>query len=201
VHVDSGFAVINEKNSLDYFNSRLVWLPLDIQQQYRNYLTHLRNIFLWLYLVDQEKALSLKAALRGEKLDSEESPAWLFMLDAANNVIRVESTNILKMLGEYGFDFKGNALRHLLRTSALEHKVPTEIINAQLGHWDNGQAPWEKWSFLSTAKMKEKLSPMFESLITEVAFQPLEGIGALREDYDDLEELENIQTAEQISLF
>jgi hypothetical protein len=201
VHVDSGFAVINEKNSLDYFNSRLIWLPPDIQQQYRNYIDHLNNIFLWLYLVDQKKALSLKTVLNGEKLGSEVSPAWLFMLDESNNVIPVENVDIVGKLGEYGFNFKGNALRHLLRTRAIKHKVPTEIINAQLGHWDNGQAPWEKWSFLSTATMKEKLSPFLEDLLAEVAFQSLEGLGALREDYDDLDELENIQTAKQISLF
>lgn len=201
VHNDSGFAVINEKNSLDYFNSRLVWLPPAIQQQYRNYLAHLENIFLWLYIVDRERALSLKASLRSDNVKGKISHSWLFMLDEANNVIPADRTDIIKILGNYGFDFKGNALRHLLRTWAVKYKVPTEIINAQLGHWDNGQAPWEKWSFLSASKMKEKLSPVQEGLLAEVNFRALEGIGSIREVINDLDDLENIQTAEQISLF
>lgn len=201
VHTDTGFAVINEKNSVDYFNSRLIWLPSAIQQQYRNYLTHLNNIYQWLCIVDQEKALSLKASLTSENIKCKVPPAWLFLLDDANTVIPAKSTDMIKKLGEYGFDFKSNALRHLLRTRAVKEKVPTEIINAQLGHWENGQSPWEKWSFLSTVKMKEKLRPVQEGLLAEVNFQSLEGIGARREKLDDLERMENSQAGEQISLF
>ncbi len=200
-HTESGFAIINEKSTVDYFNSRLIWLPPTILEQYQNYLEHLNNIYLWLYIVDREKALALKAALKGGVVAGDMFGSWLFMLDEENRVRPLDTADIVKRLADYGFVFKGNALRHLVRTRAVAQGIPSEIINAQLGHWDNGQAPWEKWSFLTTKKLKHKLSPLFEVMLDDVNFKPIKGVGSTREYHDELGVVENSQIAEQINLF
>jgi hypothetical protein len=202
IDVQSGCALICDKDTGDRYNSRLIWLPDKIIEQYQNYLEHLDHIYRWLFIVDSEKAKALVGAINNKKPGPEVADHWLFFIAEDHSVLRATTERIAEKLNRYGYDFKGNALRHLFRSMAVSKKIAPEIVNAQLGHWENGQEPWGAWSCLRAISLKNSLEGFFEELLKKCHFNPIKGVGSIREHgYSDLGTMEAGEIREQISLF
>jgi len=208
IDLHSGYVQISEKGLVDQANLRQVWVPPQIVTQYRLYLEHLDNVYNWLNIVSPDSAVRLKSVLCGNKADCANVKHWLFFLTETNSVQKITAKEIYRRLKGYGYTFKGNAFRHLLRTEMVRNKVAPEVINAQMGHGENGQEAWGPWSFLTVGILKKELEPFMEGHLERCSVTLVEGVGTTRMDKREYERSKNIMdemetgnSSGQLSLF
>lgn len=73
----TGFAVISDKDGIDYYNARIVWLPPVCMQQYRTYLEHLDCLLPKLEYFDIKAFNSLRYLL-GNPYPTDKIPLFFF---------------------------------------------------------------------------------------------------------------------------
>jgi hypothetical protein len=159
IDVESGFSVIRDKDSVDYYFSRLVWL-LDICiNQLKHYRNHVINIS------NQEPYRSI--ATRGE----------LFFINLPRNeIIPLSVKEITRRLRQKGFQLPPNVQRHLLKSELQEDGCSIEAIETFLGHCNHGLEPWSKNSGMDPLLYKQKLKKDLPKLIKRIGITPLPGL-------------------------
>jgi integrase len=174
---DSEFVVISDKDSDDYYNSRIVWIPDLCQQQLHKYIAHRkamseRLIFLNPQLAERLKGDKISPWSRDKKIEYQ-IPFFFFLNEKAKDV-KVSSTSLSEHL-KWSYELPLNANRHYLRTHLRQLKVPAEIVDAYMGHWEEGQEPFGKYSTLSPLEFKKELKGKLEKLTTNAGWSLLEG--------------------------
>nr|WP_289100243.1 hypothetical protein [uncultured Halomonas sp.] len=68
-----------------------------------------------------------------------------------------------------------NINRHYLHTQLKEKGFSSEVVDAFMGHWDAGQAPWDNYSTFCPREYCELIAPAIEKLMKEQGWKALKG--------------------------
>lgn len=144
IHFATGLGVISDKDDVSFYHSRFVWISEICRQQIINYRRHLQR----LYEVFGLRCPALFKLFK--ELDLQGRPLSLFLISRDNaSLVELGPGIIEKYLGElHQYDLPANSNRHYMKTELMERKCPLEVIEAQLGHWEQGQEPWNRFSNL-----------------------------------------------------
>ena len=174
----TGFAVISDKDGLDYYNSRIVWLPLVCIRQYRLYIDHLEAMLPKLEFLDLEIFNSLNILFSQDR--PEDKLPLFFLLDKHGDSTVIRPTDLWQNIRDnLQYDLPANASRHYLRSNLLERGCPHEVISAFMGHWERGEEPWGRNSALCPTNYAATLSGYLVPLLEEDGWKPFAGIQEL----------------------
>lgn len=143
----TGLLVISDKDFDDYRNARLTWVPPVLHAQLRAY-SRYRD-----------------ALVRCLQLENEDPPFFFFLND--NRRAKPVAPHSLASALRWSSELPLNANRHYLRTRLTEKRVPGEIIDAFMGHWDIGEEPYGPYSALSPAEFKAAIAPALTDILAE----------------------------------
>lgn len=68
-----------------------------------------------------------------------------------------------------------NINRHYLHTQLKERGLSSEMVDAFMGHWDAGQAPWANYSTFCPREYCALIAPAIEKLMAEQGWKALKG--------------------------
>jgi len=168
IDLQTGFAVISDKDSEDWYNSRLVWLPQVCIQQLKYFWEHATRIFSTIHNLDP-KASNLQSKRNRD-----------FTIQAVQFInskgkITTAGPKILAKSVEYFFPLKINSGRHYLRSNLLSRSCPIEIIDAFMGHGERGEEAFGCFSGLSPHEYSEILSEYLVPILDEDGWLALPG--------------------------
>ena len=171
----TGFAAISDKDGLDFYNARIVWLPPVCVQQYTAYLNHLDQLMPKLEYLDLDLFNSVQHILE-YPLPSDKFPLFFFMTPNAKRKV-ITPTDIWKEIRKkLKYEMPENASRHYIRSYLLEVGCPPEYIAAFMGHWERGEEPWGTYSALSPQSYAATLSKFLVRLLSRDGWKPMAGI-------------------------
>lgn len=162
-----GFAVICDKDSDDYYNTRVVWLPEVLLQQLKSYKAHRMAMAERLMLSCPETGQAL--------LENGDAIPFLFYLRKNNKICRVSPTEISREI-DWSSTLPLNANRHYLRTKLREKNVCGEVVDAFMGHWDTGQEPHGRYSSLSPISIQKHIENPLTELLNDACWSVVEGL-------------------------
>lgn len=138
-------------------------------EQFLNYKKHLLKLSHKLYTENNTLRSNILGCLNGKQ-----SLPFLFLLKQENESIRAVniSENSLKEIMPH-WALPLNAHRHLLATKLRDGNASPEMIEYQLGHFQNGTQAIGLASSLSLPDIKVYLSPHIDKLLTKLKFEPL----------------------------
>jgi len=195
---ESNFIVITDKDSDDFYNSRIVWVPDLCMDQIREYSRH-RNALLDKLVLQNTKLADVIKAQRGthgwprktkEKVDN--LPFFFYLRaskvggkddlgqgvdHARGNLIqniKVGPAELSKKIG-WSYLLPINSNRHYLRTRLREKGVAGEMVDAFMGHWERGQEPFGCYSTLSPLAFVESLSTPMSDILNGAGWCVLKG--------------------------
>lgn len=163
---ESGFAVISDKVSADFYQARLVWLPPMCREQLKKYAEHQSRMNHALFTWNQELFFRSRECGFTEKGSKRKNPG-LFYLDTQHNAVEVRPRSLDRYLRHIQFKLPVNANRHYLRTHLRVMGCPLEVLNAFMGHWEMGLEPWGRYAGLSPDTYRRELARYLPDLIKE----------------------------------
>ncbi len=171
----SGFAVLNDKDNEDGYNSRLIWIPPDCLQQLKLFKEHQQNLLCRLSILIPNISARLKNRRRL-------SPGrFMFYAkrddDSGEYLAKPLSPKLLGQKLRDVFALPINANRHYLRSTMLARGCPVEVINAYMGHFERGEEPWGKFSGLSPIAYRNALDHFLTPLMRDDGWAPMSGLG------------------------
>jgi len=170
----TGFCCISDKDDLDYYNARLVWLPEIVRQQLRYYQTHCQHLGERLMLINP--ALAKKLLYHGDALNY--AIPFLFLMKPNGRLLKLTPDEIKRRLSDL-FRVPCNVNRSYLRNRLRELGCSGEIVNYFLGHWENGEEPFGTYATLSPIDYRNEIAPRLNTLLEEDGWRCLEGFGRL----------------------
>lgn len=172
---ETGFAVISDKDGLDYYNARIVWLPPVCIKQYCLYIDHLEAFMPLLEHLDLEAFNALKIMFYQDR--PEDKLPLFFLLDKHGDSTKITPTDLWKNIREnLRYNLPANASRHYLRSLFLEKGCPPEIIAAFMGHWERGEEPWGRFSALSPTNYSSTIAKHLVPILADDGWGPIAGI-------------------------
>lgn len=166
----TGFCCISDKDDLDFYNARLVWLPKQVRQQLRHYQAHCQCLGERLILINPK--LARKLLTHGETADS--SVPFLFLMKPNGRLLKLTPEEIKHQLSDI-FKVPCNANRSYLRNRLREMGCSGEIVNYFLGHWENGQEPFGLYATLSPMDYQAEIEPRLTQLLADDGWRCIEG--------------------------
>jgi hypothetical protein len=175
---ETGFLVISDKDSDDYYNSRLVYLPMLCRKQITHYSNYKKLLAEKLILTNPELSKGLIQPIDykwSKTITSNQDLPFFFFLKGSYKQQSVRPL-LMHEMTEWITDLPLNANRHYLRTHLRELNVPGEFIDAFMGHWEFGQEPYGKYSSLSPLSYIEILKKPIEILLNKADWVEISGI-------------------------
>lgn len=174
---ETSFLVISDKDSDDYYNSRLVWLPQVCRNQISFYSKYRLFLAEKLILTNLELAKKLlKPDLYSwsqPKKNEDQLPFFFFLKDFyKNKPVRPIS---LHEMTDWITDIPLNANRHYLRTHLREQGVSADYVDSFMGHWDSGQEPYGEYSTLSPLSFIHDIKAPLEKLLDDAGWKAIKG--------------------------
>lgn len=157
----TGFCVIRDKSSAEFYHSRLVWLPELCIKQLESYYLHLETI----------KKCSVLPIIETSRKDG-----IYFFLTPDGRRETVRPANLKTHLAKFGFHLPVNVSRHFLKSELQENGCPSEIVEILLGHWRLGQEGWARASALHPWDFKSELARHLPPLMNRLGLTHLEGL-------------------------
>lgn len=191
IHFASGLGAISDKDDEARYHSRLVWISDECQKQivyYRQHLQRLYEIFslespalfrLFKDLHQDGRPLNLfrfqqKKTGQHEELSAESgAPAQKPQIVLEE----LKPSNIETLLSEppHEYFLPANAHRHHLKNALLDSGCPGEVIEAQLGHWELGQEPWNRFSNLHPREFSRQLEKHLAKILKDDGWVAIAG--------------------------
>ena len=166
----TGFACISDKDDLDYYNARLVWLPEIVRKQLQYYQHHCQILGERLMLINPR--LARKLVKHGQTI--EYSTPFLFMMKPNGHLLKLTPAEIKKQLNAI-FPVPCNVNRSYLRNRLRELGCPGEIVNYFLGHWENGEEPFGPYATLSPLDYRDQIAPLLETILNDDGWRIIKG--------------------------
>ncbi len=182
----SRFAVISDKDTDDFYHTRIVWLPKLVIAQIGYWRKHWEifrtrclnrvNPNLFRSLMDEKRRYRAgeKPLVRRTRRDIRSHVEGLFIFNAGGRAFPLRP-GIIKHYTGSKFFLPANAGRHYLRSRLLEENCPAEIVAAFMGHWERGEEPWGRYSAMSPQQYKQALAPCLNRIIKECGWEPQRG--------------------------
>ncbi|NOU13459.1 MAG: hypothetical protein HOO92_05735 [Methylococcaceae bacterium] len=166
----TGFCCISDKDNLDYYNARLVWLPVLVREQLLHYQMHCQYLGERLILISPKVARQLLA--HGEHLDYR--LPFLFLMKPNGRLLKLTPEEIKKQLSDI-FKVPCNVNRRYLRNRLREMGCSGEIVNYFLGHWENGEEPFGCYASLSPSEYRSEIEPHLTQIFEEDGWRCIQG--------------------------
>ncbi len=176
VDATTGIAVISDKDSEDYYNTHIVWLPPELQRQLAEYTLHLDALQRYLAILDPKNAQSRLVQVEpplfpgadrtAHQTHNKQRVPMLFLMADSGGIRALSSGEIKSRLSDFS-SLPVNANRHYLRSHLRRRGCPPEIVDAMLGHWQNGQEPWGGFSAMSPVHYSRVLSRYLPDLLAD----------------------------------
>lgn len=160
----TGFACIRDKDTADYYHSRLVWLTPTCEQQLEHYREHIANLL---------AHIELEPAAQGNS-NTHEIPEFFFL--TKNLTVDLDAKTFYAILRQHGYHYPGHPQRHLLKSELQEAGCDAEVVELFLGHWNLGQEAWVNSSTLHPSDFKNELAKFLPALQRRLDFTPLKGL-------------------------
>jgi hypothetical protein len=163
--LEEGVAVLSDKDNVDYYNSRLVWLPEVCIDQVIYYQDHLADLAVRINYIDPK--LSGELMKHGWMGSAAIAPPFFYLNRSGkknSTKLNIVQPKRLKEAIKDIYPLPINANRHYLRSILLEKNCPPNVLAAFAGHWERGEEPWGKFSSLDPHYYKTTVS----NLLTEV---------------------------------
>ena len=181
------FVAISDKDDSDLYHTRLVYLSPTIQEQLKRYREHMELFSQWVLthhptiyqrlikvLYDAEYILDYKKGLNRFKSDPNKFPVFFDIDTKSNEVLQFSIVKLLKMLNQHtSLQIPSNAGRHLLRTRFVNDHIPTEIIDAFMGHQVYGMEAHHPTSAFCLSNLPIYLEAPIQNLLTELGFEAI----------------------------
>ncbi len=166
----TGFAVLQDKDSQDGYNARLLWVPLVMRDQLKFYAAHLEQIRAAIETTDPARYQQMEPSLNGQ-------PSFtpgLFLLDESGVSRDATVSVLIEAFVKAGWHLPLNAGRHYLQ-SCLRRHCSNETMLAFLGHWSRGTEPWAAASGFDPTLYREDLEPALTKLLDDDGWKALPG--------------------------
>lgn len=150
IHPKRRIAPLSDKDDEFAHKTRLIWIPDPLWKQMHEYARHLD-------------------ALRGQLNCTKNSIFWepCFFLDEQSKPVAARPKEIENHLNEF-IKIKPNTHRRFLRTELIERHCPPEVVDAFMGHWQQGEEPYGQFSSFSAKHYVETLRTYLEPLLAEI---------------------------------
>lgn len=165
----TGFLAISDKDDEAMSQSRVVWLLPELREQLRQYAGHLEVLQSRLY---QRAALyeHIEAVLSDPMSDV---PLMFFISDSWQ-LVQLTPENLRHQVPVFTLPI--NTSRHYLRTALRHEGVPGELVNAFMGHAQQGQEPFGAFSTLTPVELFGKLAPVLDTLRKQAGWAVQKGL-------------------------
>lgn len=153
IDFDTGFLVISDKDDEAMSQARVVWLLPELREQLRCYASHLEVLQSRLY---QHESLYNHI----EQVLSKPQPDVPLMFFISDNwqLVQLSPENLRRQVPDFTLPI--NASRHYLRSVLRAQGVRAELVNAFMGHAQQGQEPFGTFSSLTPVEMFRELAPV-----------------------------------------
>jgi hypothetical protein len=184
---DLKWVAISDKDDLDSSHARLSYLNSMIREQLKNYFNHLKNVLGKLPILDFELYKQVLDIFRDWELDltyrkdgdrfvfDQDTIPVFFHIDYEKKSIEPLSLNYfltqLHIKEHIGLPVNGG--RHLLRTQAISESVPSDVLDAFLGHFIYGHEPHSPYSGLNLSSLESYFEPMLTRHLKALGFKPI----------------------------
>jgi len=165
IDYQTGFAVISDKDSVDEYHSRLIWIMPECIEQIRNYRAQLKVVLEHVSLTTHDIYTELSSELLGGDEGKTSSMPGLFII--RDKKIAALTPSIYEASFPRSYPYPANAHRHYLRSNLLETGCPSDVVNALMGHWERGQEPWSSYSSLGPIEYRDAIKPILIELVVE----------------------------------
>lgn len=151
-----------DKETMFFDKSRLVSVLPTLAQQFKNYLLHIEFLMRQL-----GKVLDWKSSARPDQL--------LITFDDKLRAGHLSPTWIEEQFNLHlGVPVPSNFSRAFLRTELLERGVHAELVDAHLGHANEGEGPFAKLSTFDYGTYTTVLQKAIAQLLDELGMEPIE---------------------------
>jgi hypothetical protein len=156
----TGFAGLQDKDSQDGYNARLIWVPEVMRRHLNHYADHVAAV---------------EHYLRQNHPGGGGSMARLFFLDAQGGTQEATVALLTREFAVAGWHLPLNAGRHYVKTQ-LRCACAHETLLAYLGHWRRGTEPWASASSLDPQAYQADLAPALTRLLEADGWEALTGL-------------------------
>ncbi len=163
IDTETGFCIIRDKDTPDYYHTRLVWLPRVMQDQLKHYRIYLKNL------------LGHTGPGAGQK---GEGPGF-FYLDKNLQAEQVRPQTLAGRLQDLGYHAPVNAQRHFLKSELQEAGCAADVVELFLGHWEVGEEGFTRSSALFPADYRAELERHLTPLLKRIGIIPQRGLISL----------------------
>ncbi|MCH4813737.1 hypothetical protein [Vreelandella neptunia] len=169
IDFDTGFLVISDKDDEAMSQARVVWLLPEVLEQLRCYAYHLEVLQARLY-----QRNSLYEHLDAVLSEPRPNVPLMFFISDSWQVVQLSPENLRQQVPIYTLPI--NASRHYLRSTLRAEGVRGELVNAFLGHAQQGQEPFGGFSTLSPVEMFRELAPVLSKMRREAGWTVQQGL-------------------------
>lgn len=169
----TGFAVISDKDTIDCYHSRIIWVPPMVRKQLDLYHRHLEAFGRQLLILNRTVFFEIR-----ERLAEAATRPMLFMLKPNLKSTTVSKGSLENICARHlNYKLPANANRHYLRTRLLQRGCPRDVIHSFMGHWDTGTEPWGRFSTLSPPAYRESLERFLLPVLKKDGWLAVAGLG------------------------
>lgn len=165
----TGFLAISDKDDEVMSQARVVWLLPELREQLRQYAGHLEVLQSRLY---QRAALyeHIESVLSEPMTDV---PLMFFISDSWQ-LVQLTPENLRRQVPVFTLPI--NTSRHHLRTALRAEGIHGELVNAFMGHAQQGQEPFGAFSTLTPVEMFAELAPVLDKLRRHAGWAAQKGL-------------------------
>jgi len=154
-------ATLSDKEGRHQDKSRLVEILRALARQFDAYERHCTALI---------REMGLANALR----DKPASEQRLFVFNAKNEPQALKPVWIESELENRNFSLPANFHRAFLRTELLERQCPAEVVDAFLGHANQGESPFSRYSTFDYGLYRPRLSKLLAEILDDVGLIAIE---------------------------
>ena len=171
IDYDYGIGVISDKGDVPY-RSRYVYLAPVVLEQIDHYRRHVQVVYSHFGVTNPSLFDMVK------ELDFEGLPLNLFWFRDEFAPVELLTPKVSKQILQryHNYSMPLNCGRHYLKYRLLDAGCSPEIIEAQLGHWENGQEPWGRFSNLDPLDFAGQMASFLPKILRNDGWQAIKGL-------------------------
>ncbi|WP_404471789.1 hypothetical protein LG301_14125 [Vreelandella venusta] len=169
IDFSSGFLTISDKDDEAMSQARIVWLLPELREQLRHYASHLEVLQARLY-----HRVSLCEHLEAVLSEPQPDVPLMFFISDSWQMVQLSPENLRRHVPV--FTLPVNASRHYLRSALRAEGVCGELVNAFMGHAQQGQEPFGAFSTLTPVEMFRELAPVLSKMRREAGWTVQQGL-------------------------
>jgi len=159
IDFDFHLITISDKDNVNGFHTRVVPIPVILVEQLKVYEDYLKKLRLKINKPALEK--KIQDLINGQKT----TLPYLFFLGKSLNQISISPSKLTEFIEPALGLLPFNINRHYLRTQLSETNCKNEFIDYFMGHWELGEEPYNKYSFVSPVEIRNEVTPYIETIL------------------------------------